>query len=637
MVYPFAAKAQTDSSDFSAKPEQVYELGGIQIESAINPQITTIQVAETALNLTSLDKLLEIHFPIYFKQNGTGMSSTISYRGAGAERTAVYWNGFSIQNAMLGQMDFSLIQTGGFDEISFQSSGLGATSEIGKKKTGNSGTRALPAGISGAIHLNSKPRFDTSLQVGMYHELGSYLTWHAKAWAEFSLGRVHTKTTYARSASPNNYLYRDYATPGFPVKSLKYADYTMHALTHSSTFRIRKFQQISLQYWWQENTRNIPAPLGVANAESHQYDRAHRAILQHTTEKGIWQWTQAVAYFHEKLYYGDLNVDSRSVLQTWAIQQNTSWAKRDFAGVLHTEYQYLIPRLSDYVSNTREHRFSATYTQTWKYKWTHLGLQATTRFAGIQWAFPNVILEWKNQFQWKGWWLQTFLSGGSVSRLPSLNDKYWNPGGNPNLRAEYGYQGEAGWVAGWDISDATKLQHKALGFYSQIRDYIQWRPTLMGFWAPLNYKHVAVYGLENELLFSYKKHTIQIHSRFFYQLNFTRNLGDALFSGKSLPYAPVSQAGISAQFQWKNLAFQVAGKYQSQTFTNDDNSQKLAGFFLGDITLQYQIKFRKWDILCNARVQNFSNTEYYTVPSRPLPGIQVSGGLGFRFHTANFL
>jgi iron complex outermembrane receptor protein len=81
---------------------------------------------------------------------------------------------------------------------------------------------------------------------------------------------------------------------------------------------------------------------------------------------------------------------------------------------------------------------------------------------------------------------------------PTLNDMYWQPGGNPDLRPEEGYTGEV--TVLWEkAAEERSVSTSLTGYYSRISDWILWLPGFKGYWEPVNLSEVRSYGLEYQL------------------------------------------------------------------------------------------------------------------------------------------
>jgi len=76
-------------------------------------------------------------------------------------------------------------------------------------------------------------------------------------------------------------------------------------------------------------------------------------------------------------------------------------------------------------------------------------------------------------------------------RMPTLNDRFWAPGGNPDLRPETAWSADLGAVVG-----DGRARVEATAFATTARDQIVWAPTEFGFWAPENVARTRTLGAE---------------------------------------------------------------------------------------------------------------------------------------------
>lgn len=91
------------------------------------------------------------------------------------------------------------------------------------------------------------------------------------------------------------------------------------------------------------------------------------------------------------------------------------------------------------------------------------------------------------------------VAKASVSRnfrFPTLNDLYFLPGGNPDLRKESGWTYDAGLSFAVGKTGVYSLSGSATWFDSYVDDWIIWLPTTKGFFSPRNLKKVHAYGVE---------------------------------------------------------------------------------------------------------------------------------------------
>ncbi len=113
--------------------------------------------------------LMQQATPVYIKGRGVGNLASISFRGTGAEHTAVLWNGININSPSLGQSDFYNLPNVGFSEITIHAGAGGALF----------GTDA----IGGTINLRSKPTWKEGLILDVAQLAGSFGKFQTEAWS----------------------------------------------------------------------------------------------------------------------------------------------------------------------------------------------------------------------------------------------------------------------------------------------------------------------------------------------------------------------------------------------------------------------------------------------------------------------
>src|SRR5690606_10492085 len=88
---------------------------------------------------------------------------------------------------------------------------------------------------------------------------------------------------------------------------------------------------------------------------------------------------------------------------------------------------------------------------------------------------------------------ERFRVKGSLARafrMPTLNDRYWQPGGDPDLRPEHGWSADAGLV--W----AGRYRAEVPVAAEAARDQIGGRPVMGSQWAPENVARTRSLGVE---------------------------------------------------------------------------------------------------------------------------------------------
>ena len=141
----------------------------------------------------SLSDLLNENSAIFLKNYGSGELATISLRGGSVYHTAVLWNGFSISNPMLGLADLSCGKNFFFDDVNIQ---YGGTSSLW-------GSGA----VSGSIHLNNIPSFNSGLKIACGIQSGSFNKLVENFSINFGTKNYSTTLKFYNERNENNFQF----------------------------------------------------------------------------------------------------------------------------------------------------------------------------------------------------------------------------------------------------------------------------------------------------------------------------------------------------------------------------------------------------------------------------------------------
>src|ERR1044072_8579333 len=113
-------------------------------------KVTTIDsVTLQQYRFQNIGTLLAQQVPVFVKSYGFNGLATLSFRGASAAQSQVYWNGIPLQNAALGITDISTLGTSSFNKVNIIYGGSSALWGSGN--------------VGGALVLeNAQPYFDSA-------------------------------------------------------------------------------------------------------------------------------------------------------------------------------------------------------------------------------------------------------------------------------------------------------------------------------------------------------------------------------------------------------------------------------------------------------------------------------------------
>ena len=224
------------------------------------------------------------------------------------------------------------------------------------------------------------------------------------------------------------------------------------------------------------------------------------------------------------------------------------------------------------------------------------------------------------------------MAKASVSRnfrFPTLNDLYFLPGGNPDLKNETGVQYEAGLSFAVGRDAIYTLSGSASWYDQRIDDWILWLPTTKGFFSPVNIKEVHAYGVEvrgDLSVMLARGLKLDLDGTFSWSPSI--NVGEPMSPadqsvGKQLPYEPEFSGTATGRLAWRSWGLLWQFCYYSERYTMSSNDITLTGrltpYVMNNLSLEKGFAFRRADLSLKATINNLFNEEYLSVLSRPMP------------------
>ena len=223
-------------------------------------------------------------------------------------------------------------------------------------------------------------------------------------------------------------------------------------------------------------------------------------------------------------------------------------------------------------------------------------------------------------------------------RYPTLNDLYFRPGGNKNLKPERGWTFDAGLETTLK-GDARSLRASATAFDSRIDDWILWigSPKL-GIYTPINIRRVHSYGVEAKLSADAETSggwRLLLDGNFAWTRSINR--GDPFSPadesvGKQLVYIPVYSAALTARVEWRRWELTYKWNWYSERYTMSSNNLGVLGrvkpYFMSDLSLEKGLDCKWASFSLKGCIHNLLNEEYESVLSRPMPRLNVSFFIG---------
>ena len=577
-----------------------------------------------SLNLSAAE-ILNRMSAVYIKSyGGSGLASS-SFRGGSANHTAILWNGFNLQSPVTGMMDLSLIPAGLFNTLSLQYGGKSAVWGSGA--------------VGGAIHMVSNANFNAGTNVKLFLGAGSFNEKSMLAAATYSNVKFSNSTKIYHNESLHNYNYLSLAKEVQEIRKLPNAAAKQNTLMQENYFKIKDNQLLETHIWLQENKRLLPPSLFQESSDAFQEDRAMRFTGSYKRYFKTWNLNLRSALFNEELKYKDSEFSKVSenksqtfineVLINQKIGRNTL--------ILGGNNTYAQANSIDFINlNPVQNKMALFSSFEYLHKKGNLSGVATVR---QEWVNTNQVpLTWSLGIDYYLLrWLKTKLNASRVYRVPTINDLFWKEGGNINLLPENGYAYEGGIMLMLPKREHQyTLSVELTAFSRKLENWIIWLPN-GNFWSPKNLMEVWSRGAETNTSFELHNDKMKLFSNFKTSYVLSENSASLLNSdaslNKQLIYVPMYAGQLNYGITYRKATLILNHTYTGYRYTSSDHSQYLEPYYLHNLSLAYQLDFKKMRIDLQFQINNLINTTYQVLAARPMPGINYRGGLVFNFKT----
>ena len=565
----------------------------------------------------SIDQVLEGETINYLKHYGPGTLSSISTRGGNAQQTSLIYNDFVINNPLNGIVDFSTIPSVFFESVSVL--------------YGISNSNLANGALAGAVVLGDYQEGKSFIEAGTVQ--GSFQQNSNFLKINYSRSKLETSIKLFRKSALNNYSYLDL---NMEKKNQENASLEHIALMSTTRISLKK-TDFKVIYFGQEINREIPSGLLESTSSAFQNDINHR-IFSSIKHRFLNAYVQLKsAFYDEKNIYTDSirSVFGNNPCKTFINQIDYSKSINNFNILkINLTNSLASSNGNNYVDIAEINRTSLTGTfkvNNPKYQLKHL--ITTSLLFDKKYNSPftfsySLKREFYNHFN-------LYFNAGKVYRFPTINDLFWNPGGNFNLVPEEGYTSDIGVI--WN-----KKIHKVIfsfepSLYSRwIDNWILWQPT-GSFWSPMNVKKVWNRGLEtsSKVHFINKNISYDFSVKTAYNLStnievYNSNNNNAL--DKQLIYIPHYKLVFKSQISYKEFSFTYLHNYTGYVFTSTDNENFLPSFNLGRLFLSFRVKLNNSSAKIFYKINNLYNTNYQVVMNRPMPLINHEIGINFKIN-----
>ena len=643
LITPFfkALPQGIQDSIFQISPVQITAKNNFKKEEGGMKETKVDSIVLSGKVNLSLSELLSENTPIFIKTHGRGALATASFRGTAASHTNVNWNGININSPMSGMVDFSLIPVYIIDDLNLKHGAASITDQSG--------------GLGGSINLNNTVDWDNTFNLKYMQGVGSYRTFDEFLKFGFGNKKVQSKTRIYHNYSKNDFTFINRGIGNIdpktgniinPLDTNHNADYKKYGLLQEIYFRPTEISTLSVKYWGQYANRTIPRPTSYEGPENSnlnkQKDIAHKIVADWKKFGDNSKLVIRSAYSgKETEYYVKNNISGLGTIPAiYSVSSQNGFLnsgeyiynfKSNFSVEAKINANYYVVSSEDTVSKTgyQKNRFElSSFLGLRKNFADRLNLNLMLRQEWID-NKKNPIIPYFG-FDFKLLKSQHFFLKGNIARNyhnPTLNDLYWQPGGNPELLPEHGISYEIG-LEYTASRKNNQLTTEITAYQADIDNWIIWIPNYKGYWEPQNIKRVLSKGVEfvSTLNGEFKKISYKIATSYSYTSSI--NYGDPVSwgddsYGKQLVYIPLLSGNAMVNLFYKKFYFTYQYNAYSERYTtssNDKTERKpFYPYFMNDIILGKNFQFKNLNLTTEFKIYNLFNETYHSVIYRPMP------------------
>jgi len=566
----------------------------------------------------SVANLLSQQTPVFIKSYGINALATLSFRGASAAQSQVYWNGVPLQNAALGMSDVSLLPVSLLQRV--------------QVVYGSSAAMWGSGNVGGALVVeNEQPYFDTNAKFNhaVSAVAGSFSQYQLGARTSFTSRKWFAAVNIFGQSAQNNFSYNDAGAD----KRMANAQLSSGSGLLQIGYKPNEQNTVAVTAWYQQYYREIPRALFEAQSLKNQRDESLRLLA-------TWQRTGRVvasaklSFIRDAMHYRD----TLALLNT-RNNVNQVYADAVFnynAGNSH-KLMLMLPVSVAWVDSgvVRNTYAQSRYAVAFNYLFTGIrNLQTSVSLRGEVVDDNSYVLPGINAAYALTDWLALKANLQRTYRVPTLNELYYNPGGNRNLQPEKGWSLDGGYAVNTAAKKKIVLHHELSVFNRVIDNWILWFGGAI--WTPHNIATVYSRGVEtdNKLIITTGrvKWHISINTAYTLSTTIASNIAGDGSIGKQIPYAPRYNGQGNIGFSYRSIYLNYNHTYTGYRFLTVDESQWLMPYNTGNVQLLYTMPFSHYQLQFTGQCNNVFNRGYSVVNARPMPGINWLMGIRLMFN-----
>lgn len=565
----------------------------------------------------NLANLLSQQEPVFIKSYGFNSLSTLNFRGASAAQSVVLWDGVPIQDASLGVADISQLPVLLINKVNIV--------------YGSSAALWGSGNVGGALLLeNEQPVFDSNgrKSLSVVGGMGSFQQYTGGIKTSYSNKRIFLSLDAFGQTAQNNFDYK--VTVDSTAKTLN-ARLKGASIMGQAGYLLGEQNVLRLSVWYQDYYREVPPALFEAASAKNYTNNSIRLLLDWNKKTANILWYAKASFINDRMHY----VDSLSLLNT----NNTTYQYYFEAGWKqkignHSQLLVFIPLQAARIvtSDTAEGKQQTKAALAAAYDMKLFNERLDVAVNGRAEVINNisVLLPGADASYTLTHWLFFRVNVQRTYRAPTLNELYYNPGGNANLLPEEGWNEDAGYTFKIKPKQAVSFYHDLSVFNRVIDNWIVWFGGAI--WTPHNIATVHSRGVETENKLQWQLNNgwslhLGVNTSYVIATTQSSYIANDNSIGKQIPYTPRYNGQLNAGFSYKHLYINYNHTYTGYRFITTDESEYILPYNTGNLQATYDLYLAHCPLSVSLQCNNIWDQQYQVVAYRPMPGINWLAGL----------
>ena len=578
----------------------------------------------------NLETLLSRNIPVSLKGTAGGLS-TIRFRGTSPDHTSINFGGLNLNSLTLGHSNISNVSIYLFDEIGLQ---FGSSSAVN-----GSGS------IGGAIYLGLQNDWTNGFKAELKTSFGSFGEQLHGSKIYFGNGSWESVTRVYYLKKENNFPFYNTSFKDFTTGKVGLDDEQKNANIENKGFlqefnyRFSKAESVKLKVWLENNWHYIQQnqASNLLNPEQKEtYEDEHiRIWADYDNKKKRFKYHFGVGYVFDNGIFNETPnpISTQRIVGDFYLEQNIL---KNGSYKVGAKAARMIPKVYAYSQEIKFEDRTDLFLSYNHHFFNRLRITLNLRQGfvtdfklpfvpalGLSYQLLNV-----NQHL-----IKLNANVAKSYRVPTFNDRYWEPGGNPNLKPEDGMNYEIGLSYNYYSNNLTS-SIKLNGFYMDVDNWLLWRNG-GSYWYADNVQRVQSKGIEISGNLKYNWGRFKINSIINYAFTNAERVESINHNSainRQLEYVPLHKGITSLSVAYKEITFLVDGSYSYEQYTDETMGNILDSYFLLNAALNYRFKINdnhKFKI--STGLNNILNKNYQSTIDYAMPQINYKISLTYNF------